>query len=470
MLPPPHLAASAAFGPGNSASTSPFALAGAATNGFDRGLTDNGGLLGQGQGAYGRGGATQAHQLYDSASHMHAAKDDPRIRNVWQHNLKQEMANLRELVDTYPYIAMVAKPSPEDCVPGTYYSFQDTEFPGIVGRPIGSFTSKADYHYQTLRVNVDLLKMIQLGITLFKTDGSLPSNDPDKPYQQQNMISAPCTWQFNFQFSLENDMYASDSTAMLSKAGLDFDRHATHGIDPNKFAALLISSGLVMFSDVKWISFHSGYDFGYLMKMMMNKELPPDETQFHALLEKYFPSLLDIKYIVKYVGSRGSINDNQSLTAEASQIIQNISQKSGLQDLANELGIQRIGIQHQAGSDSLLTGQVYFKMREKIFNGEIDEDRYIGQIWGLNGQMPMAPNIQGSTGQNMNGAASIFYSGGSGAVSNAAAPSTPQTGHIGLVGQNQTPVPPQSSHGGAGSFGLSTPGGFGNFQYKTAMS
>jgi CCR4-NOT transcription complex subunit 7/8 len=31
-----------------------------------------------------------------------------RIREVWKHNLEEEMAVLRDLVDKYPYIAMVS--------------------------------------------------------------------------------------------------------------------------------------------------------------------------------------------------------------------------------------------------------------------------------------------------------------------------------------------------------------------------
>lgn len=305
--------------------------------------------------------------------------------------------------------------------------------------------------------------MIQLGITLFKPDGTLPPPDAENSSKQpymRNMVAA-CTWQFNFRFSLDNDMYAQESTAMLTKAGIDFTRHSTQGIDPDVFGAFLISSGLVLDPDVHWISFHSGYDFGYLMKLMICKPLPDDEVQFHDYLEKFFPSLFDIKFILKHAGLKGSVNNNQALTPEASMILSKIMTKSGLQDIAEELAVNRIGQAHQAGSDSLLTGQVYFKMREKIFNGTIDEERYCGQVWGLNAQMPSTgannrdlntPNMNGATFYNQNGT-----------------PSTPQTSNIGMAsgsGQSNTPGPPQSSHG----LGSLTPGGFGSFQYGKAMS
>ena len=66
---------------------------------------------------------------------------------------------------------------------------QDTEFPGVVARPIGSFKTSSDYHYQTMRCNVDLLKIIQVGITLADEDGNYPQD-----------VS---TWQFNFHFSVK---------------------------------------------------------------------------------------------------------------------------------------------------------------------------------------------------------------------------------------------------------------------------
>lgn len=68
------------------------------------------------------------------------------------------------------------------------FSLQDTEFPGVVARPIGEFRSNADYQYQLLRCNVDLLKIIQLGLTFMNEQGEYPPGTS--------------TWQFNFKFNL----------------------------------------------------------------------------------------------------------------------------------------------------------------------------------------------------------------------------------------------------------------------------
>lgn len=40
--------------------------------------------------------------------------------------------------------------------------------------------------------------------------------------------------------------------------------------------------------------------------------------------------------------------------------------KGGLQEVAEQLDLERIGPQHQAGSDSLLTGMAFFKMKEVL--------------------------------------------------------------------------------------------------------
>lgn len=51
-------------------------------------------------------------------------------------------------------------------------------------------------------------------------------------------------------------MCAPESQDLLNKAGLDFDKHERCGIDVEHFGELLITSGLVLFDDVRWVSFH----------------------------------------------------------------------------------------------------------------------------------------------------------------------------------------------------------------------
>lgn len=341
---------------------------------------------------------------------------------------------------------------------------------------MGAFTTKADYHYQTLRCNVDLLKVIQLGITLFNENSDCPppqfseAASLNLPAYQNNLLPCPCTWQFNFQFSTQDDMYNSDSIEFLATAGLDLDLHEKQGIDPSEFGAMLISSGLVMYDDVKWISFHSGYDFGYLVKLMLCKPLPEDETAYRKLLGIFFPAIYDIKFMIKHAQRYGTAND-APLTHTANTILQNLGQKSGLQDLADELGVKRVGTAHQAGSDSLLTGRTFWEVKKLIFNGSIDDEKYLGQVWGLNGvgttlQSSMTAfqqaNLSGGGIEetpNLNGATIYPTQNG-----NQGPPSTPGSSQPGLASTpNQSSQQNQSN--GMGSM---TPGGgggvFGGFR------
>lgn len=109
---------------------------------------------------------------------------------VWTSNLEEEFARMRKLVFKYPYIAMVSTKwwgGGKDSVCHTFVP-QDTEFPGVVARPLGEFKTTSDYQYQLLKCNCNLLKLIQLGITFYDKTGS----------------KAPglCTFQFNFKFNL----------------------------------------------------------------------------------------------------------------------------------------------------------------------------------------------------------------------------------------------------------------------------
>lgn len=263
------------------------------------------------------------------------------ICEVWKHNFKSEMLRVMDRIDLYPYVAM------------------DTEFPGTIARPYGNFNRlTTEYTYQLLRCNVDLLKIIQLGITLSDENGNVPKDT--------------CTWQFNFHYIIDEEMYAPDSIDLLKRSGINFEKHALEGIDPHHFGELLISSGLVLNPKVNWISFHGYMDFGYLYKVVTARKLASIENDFLRELELYFPANYDIKYLMRSCKNL----------------------KGGLQDVADDMEVIRIGQKHQAGSDSLLTCITFFKMRKIFFEDNIDDSKYKNRLYGLGSTfIPNTTNI-----------------------------------------------------------------------------
>ena len=237
-----------------------------------------------------------------------------------------------QVVERYPYVAM------------------DTEFPGIVARPVGTFKSTHEYQYQTLKCNVDMLKLIQLGLTLHDGEGKLPE-----------LGGELCVWQFNFkEFSLEEDMYAQDSIELLKQSGIRFAENAARGIPVERFGELIMASGVVLNPDVYWVTFHAGYDFGYLLKVLTCQPMPDSEEDFFKLLKLYFPCIYDIKFLMKFCDSL----------------------HGGLNKLAEVLEVERIGPQHQAGSDSLLTGLTFLKLVDRFFSrGNVE--KHMGKLYGL---------------------------------------------------------------------------------------
>ncbi|KAL8616725.1 CCR4-NOT transcription complex subunit 7 [Nucella lapillus] len=286
------------------------------------------------------------------------------IRDVWASNMEAEFKLIRRVVKDYKYVAM------------------DTEFPGVVARPIGEFRSTSDYQYQLLRCNVNLLKIIQIGISFFDDKG--------------NRATPVSTWQFNFKFNLTEDMYAQESIELLRKSGIQFERHETDGIQPDDFAERFISSGVVLMDDVSWLSFHSGYDFGYMIRILSGENLPGEEGQFFIMLKMFFANIYDVKYLMKSCKNL----------------------KGGLQEVADQLEIKRIGPQHQAGSDSLLTGDAFFKMREVFFEEDVDKSKYCGHLYGLG--TSYVSNGMNSDGGNSH-TPSALEDGNSGAVGGATA-------------------------------------------------
>lgn len=261
--------------------------------------------------------------------------DSIQIREVWNDNLEEEFKLIRGIVDDFPYIAM------------------DTEFPGIVLRPVGNFKNSNDYHYQTLKDNVDMLKLIQLGLTFSDIDGNLPTTTTDDKEKY-------CIWQFNFrEFNVNDDVFANDSVELLRESGIDFKKNNEKGIDARRFGELLMSSGIVLNDNVYWVTFHSGYDFGYLLKVLTCRSLPDTQAGFFSLINMYFPTIYDIKHLMKFCNSL----------------------HGGLNKLAELLEVERIGVCHQAGSDSLLTSCTFRKLKENFFSGSLE--KYAGVLYGL---------------------------------------------------------------------------------------
>jgi len=260
-------------------------------------------------------------------------RDASCIRDVWADTLRAEMQAISRILDDFPYVSM------------------DTEFPGVVVYPVGfNFNADNRDHWKTIQCNVNLLKIIQLGLTFSDETGRHPPG--------------VCTWQFNFKFDIDTDMYAQESIELLHSSGIDFQKLRSDGIDVAVFGEMLTASGLVLSDAMRWVSFHSGYDFGYLLKVLTNAELPDDENDFFEMLDTFFHSVYDIKYIMKTCCD--------------------LNHKAGLSQLAAELQVERIGPCHQAGSDSLITCHTFFRMiKTHVKSFRFSDPRWRNVLYGL---------------------------------------------------------------------------------------
>lgn len=263
------------------------------------------------------------------------------IRSVWSDNLEHEFKLIRSIIDAFPIISM------------------DTEFPGIVVRPIspgGSLSVRPNInaaHYESLKANVDLLKLIQIGLTLSDVDGNLPDLGTGNQF----------VWEFNFKdFDVANDVHAHDSVELLRRQGIDFEKNREFGIDSVRFAQLMMSSGLVLNEDVTWVTFHCAYDFGYLVKCLTGQLLPDQLTEFLNLVGLFFGNrVFDVKHLMRFCAGLFG----------------------GLDRASEALGVKRsIGKSHQAGSDSLLTLDAWLEVKKRYFQ-EGDVQKYANVLYGL---------------------------------------------------------------------------------------
>ncbi|XP_020102638.1 probable CCR4-associated factor 1 homolog 7 [Ananas comosus] len=254
------------------------------------------------------------------------------IREVWAENLEAEFAVIRSIVDEYPFIAL------------------DTEYPGVAFRVLSCRDSYQWRNYDNLAANVDVLHLIQVGLTFSDALGRLPC------------LPRPCLWQFNFrEFDPEAHPCAPDSIALLRAAGIDFARNRAQGVSAARFAELLMTSGAVLNDSVTWITFHGSSDIAYLLKILKPLSMPETIRGFCILAKIFFPNLYDVKHLMKFC--RGPLY-------------------GGLKKLAESLGVERIGISHQAGSDSLVTARCFRRLLDLHLKDRAEQ--YAGILYGLN--------------------------------------------------------------------------------------
>lgn len=246
------------------------------------------------------------------------------IHDVWANNLDEEFSQIREIVDEYRHVAL------------------DVKFPGPVIRRVGTFDSPADYRYQTLCTNVELLHPIRITLAFFV----------DAP---GDLSCSPCVvWKFNFrEFDIgAHDIANPEAVELLRRCGVDFVKHREQGIRACDFGERLMSSGAVLLgSDVEWITFDGGYVIAFLLRILTGRRLPETREEFSELVKTFFPTLYDVKHLTTFCDDLDG----------------------GLVDVAKKLGVENIGVRDQAGCDSSLTARVFTRMKQRYFDGSIEQ-------------------------------------------------------------------------------------------------
>ncbi|XP_044496530.1 putative CCR4-associated factor 1 homolog 8 [Mangifera indica] len=241
------------------------------------------------------------------------------IREVWGSNVDSELQFFDQCLERFNFLSF------------------DTEFPGFLQNTPRD--APESLRYSDLKFNVDLMKLIQLGITLSDGKGNIC-----------------CTWEFNFSdFDLERDLHSEGSIDLLKNCGINFEKIRKYGVSSEVFVPKFLHI-LSRHRNIKWVTFHGLYDLAYVLKLLMNKPMPRSLFEFLEVASMVFGCVFDIKFMAKHC--------NGLLGGEI-----------GLNKVAKILGVERKGAAHNAGSDSFLIATIFAKVnmmpgfQERDFSG-----------------------------------------------------------------------------------------------------
>lgn len=212
----------------------------------------------------------------------------------------------------------------------------DMEFPGFV-REEPRLCSRT-IRYQALRENVDALWPVQVGIAVADAAGGLVG-----------------VWTFNLRFDAQRDAGTAAGMAFLAQAGLDFRRHLSDGIPVALLGLRLAASGLFGFHCKApwWLTFSGSYDLGYLLKLIScGRPLPMEVGAFEKAISLVCPWRHELRDHLPH---------------------------GSLDKLGRSHGVARRGAAHTAGSDALLTLELFLRLEASAWSRPRQPDSYTSE-------------------------------------------------------------------------------------------
>ncbi|AEE77880.1 CCR4-associated factor 1-like protein [Arabidopsis thaliana] len=211
----------------------------------------------------------------------------------------------------------------EDCLRSYRFIAIDTEFPSTLRETTQHATDEE--RYMDMSFSVDRAKLIQLGLTLFDINGRIGG-----------------TWEINFSDFGVDDARNEKSIEFLRRNGLDLRKIREEGIRIEGFFSEMFWMLKKTRRNITWVTFHGSYDIAYLLKGFTGEALPVTSERFSKAVARVLGSVYDLKVMAGRC--------------------EGLSSRLGLETLAHEFGLNRVGTAHHAGSNNELTAMVFAKV------------------------------------------------------------------------------------------------------------